>query len=233
MVQESAAIAIRHDVPLDLASLVGCAVTTGVGAVLNTAKVEAGASVLVLGCGGVGLSVVQGAVLARASTIVAVDLDADKRRLATVLGATHALDGADDDLANRLADLSAGRGFDYAFEAIGAPATTDVAIRHVGKGGTAVLVGQVPTGVTVPIDPLLISDQERVIRGSNYGSARPVVDFPRILDFYARGDINLDLMVTERIPLEEINEGFDAMRAHRGARTVVEFDRDLPWASTI
>jgi S-(hydroxymethyl)glutathione dehydrogenase/alcohol dehydrogenase len=227
MVQESAAIAIRRDVPLDLASLVGCAVTTGIGAVINTAKVEPGASVLVLGCGGVGLSVVQGAALARAATIVAVDLDPEKRQLATTLGATHALDGADANLPERLTDLSAGRGFDYAFEAIGAPTTTDVAIRSLGKGGTAVLVGQVPAGVTVPIDPLLISDQERVIRGSNYGSARPVIDFPRILDLYARGVINLDLMVTERIPLEEINSGFDAMRAHRGARTVVEFDHDL------
>lgn len=227
VVQESAAIAIRRDVPLDLASLVGCAVTTGIGAVLNTAKVEPGASVLVLGCGGVGLSVVQGAVLARAATVVAVDLDAEKLNLATALGATHTLDGAAADLPQRLTDLCRGRGFDYAFEAIGAPATTNLAIRSVGKGGTAVLVGQVPAGVTVSIDPLLISDQERVIRGSNYGSARPVVDFPRILDLYMRGDINLDLMVTERISLEEINAGFDAMRDRRGARTVVEFNEDL------
>jgi S-(hydroxymethyl)glutathione dehydrogenase/alcohol dehydrogenase len=223
MVQESAAIRIRRDVPFAQASLVGCAVTTGIGAVINTAKVEAGARVIVIGCGGVGLSVLQGARLAAAHPIVAVDREPEKLEAARRFGATHTINSAEVDLSAAVAEITNGRGFDYSFEAIGLPSTTEDAIASIGKGGTAVLVGQVATGQRISIDPLVISDQEKVIRGSNYGSARPAVDFPRILDLYKNGVIDLDSLITQRVDLKEINAGFDAMRMRSGIRTVIDF----------
>jgi S-(hydroxymethyl)glutathione dehydrogenase/alcohol dehydrogenase len=223
MVQESAAIRIRPDVPFAQASLVGCAVTTGIGAVINTAKVEAGASVIVIGCGGVGLNVLQGARLAAAHPIVAVDREPGKLEAARRFGATHTINPADVDLSDAVAEITDGRGFDYSFEAIGLPTTTEDAIASIGKGGTAVLVGQVATGQRISVDPLVISDQEKVIRGSNYGSARPAVDFPRILDLYTTGLIDLDSLITQTVGLAKINAGFDAMRNRSGIRTVVDF----------
>jgi S-(hydroxymethyl)glutathione dehydrogenase / alcohol dehydrogenase len=223
MVQQAAAIPVRRDVPFAEACLVGCAVTTGIGAVINTARVPAGASVVVIGCGGVGLNVLQGARLAGAYPIVAVDREPAKLDAAKRFGATHIIDTTDDSLAARAAELTAGRGFDYSFEAIGLPATTEEAIAAIGKGGTAVLVGQVAAGQRISIDPLTISDQEKVIRGSNYGSARPALDFPRMLDLNATGRIDLSALVTQVVPLAEINAGFDAMRAGQGIRTVIDF----------
>jgi S-(hydroxymethyl)glutathione dehydrogenase / alcohol dehydrogenase len=223
MVQEAAAIRIRSDVPLAEACLVGCAVTTGIGAVINTAKVQAGASVIVIGCGGVGLNVVQGARLAGAYPIVAVDREQAKLEAAVQFGATHTINTAQSDMSEAVPELSAGRGFDYSFEAIGLPQTTEHAIAAIGKGGTAVLVGQVAAGQRISIDPLVISDQEKVIRGSNYGSARPALDFPRMLDLYATGRIDLSGLITQRVPLAQINAGFDAMQSHGGIRTVVDY----------
>jgi S-(hydroxymethyl)glutathione dehydrogenase / alcohol dehydrogenase len=223
MVQENAAIRIRPDVPLAQASLVGCAVTTGIGAVINTAKVEAGASVMVIGCGGVGLNVLQGARLAAAHPIVAVDREPAKLEAARRFGATHTINSADANLSDAVAEITDGRGFDYGFEAIGLPDTTEDVIAGIGKGGTAVLVGQVATGQRISVDPLVISDQEKIIRGSNYGSARPTVDFARILDLYTAGLIDLDSLITETVDLRQINTGFDAMRSRSGIRTVVDF----------
>lgn len=223
MLQESAAIKIRPDVPLAQASLVGCAVTTGIGAVINTARVEPGASVIVIGCGGVGLNILQGARLAAAHPIVAVDREPAKLDAASRFGATHTVNSAEVDLCEAVADITGGRGFDYGFEAIGLPGTTEDAITSIGKGGTAVLVGQVATGQRIAVDPLIISDQEKVIRGSNYGSARPAVDFPRILDLYTTGLIDLDSLITQTVGLSQINAGFDAMRNRSSIRTVVDF----------
>ena len=222
MVQERAAIAVRRDVPLAQASLVGCAVTTGIGAVVNTAGVEPGAGVVVIGCGGVGLNVVQGARLAAAHPIVAVDPQASKQEAARRFGATHTLNASGAELAEAVAELTGGRGIDYSFEAVGTPGTTEDAIRCIGKGGTAVLVGQVAMGQTIRIDPLTVSDQEKVIRGCNYGSARPAIDFPRLLDLYMHGRIDLDSLITDRVGLPDINAGFEAMRSRSSIRTVVE-----------
>lgn len=223
IVQESAAIAVPFDAPLDLASIVGCAVATGIGSVLNTARVEPGSAIAVFGCGGVGLAIVQGAHLAHAAPIIAIDLGPEKLALARRLGATHTLRGDEPGLTQRLRKITGGRGLDYAFEAIGLAGTTETAIRSLGKGGTAVLVGQSAGGVSVAIDPLTISDEEQSIMGSNYGSCRPLIDFPRILDLHADGSIDLEPMVTRRIQLEDINTGFDDMRAHSGARTIIEY----------
>ena len=223
MVPASAAIKIRKDAPLAQAALVGCAVTTGIGAVVNTAQVEPGSTVLVVGCGGVGLNVVQGARLAGAKQIIVADVSDDKLELGQKFGATHTVNSRETDLLQQVNELTAGRGVDYAFEAIGLPFTIEACYTAVRRGGTAVVVGQVADGVTIEIDPFVMSDQEKRLIGSNYGSSRQSIDFPNIIDLYMEGLVDLDSMVTDRIALSEVNEAFAEMRKGRGIRSVIEY----------
>lgn len=223
MVPASAAIRIRKDAPLAQAALVGCAVTTGIGAVTNTAGVEPGSTVLVVGCGGVGLNVVQGARLAGAKQIIVADVSEDKLALGRTFGATHLVNSREVDLLETVRELTGGRGVDYAFEAIGLPFTIEACYEAVRRGGTAVVVGQVADGVKISIDPFVMSDQEKKLIGSNYGSSRQSIDFPKILDLYMEGRVDLDSMVTDRITLDQVNEAFDEMRQGRGIRSVIEY----------
>lgn len=223
MVPASAAIRIRKDAPLAQAALVGCAVTTGIGAVTNTAKVEPGSTVLVVGCGGVGLNVVQGARLAGAKQIIVADVSDEKLDLGRKFGATHTINSRSADLVSTVHELTGGRGVDYAFEAIGLPFTIEACYEAIRRGGTAVVVGQVADGVKITIDPFVMSDQEKKLIGSNYGSSRQSIDFPKIIDLYMEGKVDLDSMVTDRITLEEVNEAFAEMRQGRGIRTVIEY----------
>ena len=223
MVPASGAIPIRADAPLAQAALVGCAVTTGVGAVTNTAHVEAGSTVLVIGCGGVGLNIVQGARLVGASTIIAADTNDDKLSLARSFGATHTVDSKTSDLVTSVQDLTGGRGVEYAFEAIGLAKTIELAYESTARGGTTVVVGQVAEGVKISIDPFVMSDQEKRIIGSNYGSCRPSIDFPKIIDLYMNGRLKLDEMVTSRIPLSGVNDALEEMTKGKGIRTVIEY----------
>lgn len=224
MVPASAAIRIRKDAPLAQAALVGCAVTTGIGAVVNTAKLEPGSTVLVVGCGGVGLNVVQGARLAGARQIIVADVSAEKLELGRVFGATDLVNSREVDLVDTVRDLTGGRGVDYAFEAIGLPRTIEACYEAVRRGGTAVVVGQVADGVKIEIDPFVMSDQEKKLIGSNYGSCRQSIDFPRIIDLYMQGLVDLDSMVTNRIALHEVNDAFEQMRQGKGIRTVIEYN---------
>lgn len=223
MVPASAAIRIRKDAPLAQAALVGCAVTTGIGAVINTAKVEPGSTVLVVGCGGVGLNVVQGARLAGAKQIIVADVSEEKLELGRKFGATHAVNSRETDLVEAVRELTGGRGVDYAFEAIGLPFTIEACYEAIRRGGTAVVVGQVADGVKISIDPFVMSDQEKKLIGSNYGSSRQSIDFPKIIDLYMEGLVDLDSMVTGRIAVDQVNEAFDEMRKGRGIRTVIEY----------
>ena len=223
MVPESGAVPIRKDAPLAQAALVGCAVTTGVGAVVNTAKVEPGSIVLVIGCGGVGLNVIQGAKLAGAQRIIAADMSDEKLELGRAFGATDVVNSGDVGLVDAVQDLTAGRGVDYAFEAIGLPKTVEMAYEALARGGTAVVVGQVADGVKVSIDPFVLSDQEKTLKGSNYGSCRASIDFPRIIELYMAGRLELDAMVTSRIKLDEINSAFADMGRGKGIRSVIEY----------
>lgn len=223
MVPASAAIRIRKDAPLAQAALVGCAVTTGIGAVTNTAGVEPGSTVLVVGCGGVGLNVVQGARLAGAKQIIIADVSAEKLELGRRFGATHTVNSREVDLVTAVRELTDGRGVDYAFEAIGLPFTIEACYDAVRRGGTAVVVGQVADGVKISIDPFVMSDQEKKLIGSNYGSSRQSIDFPKIIDLYMEGKVDLDSMVTGRIKLDEVNEAFAQMRKGQGIRTVIEY----------
>lgn len=205
-----AAGAIRVDpaAPLEVVSLVGCGVATGVGAVRNTARVEPGSSVVVLGCGGVGLSVVQGARLAGAERIVAVDLRADKTALARRLGATDVVDASAVDTVEAVRDLLPD-GADYAFDAIGGRALTEQCVAVLGMGGAAVVVGIPPAGARATFDPGVLVAMEQRILGSNYGGIDPARDIPRLVDAYLAGDLLLDELVSRRRPLAEAAASLD------------------------
>jgi Zn-dependent alcohol dehydrogenase len=218
---EAATVKIRPDVPLDRAALIGCGVITGVGAVINAAQVDAGSSVAVFGAGGIGLNVVQGAALVGAERIIAVDTRASKLELARAFGATHTVDASRDDPVAVIAGLTAGRGADYAIEAIGLPQTVGQALACVRKGGTAVVVGLTSAEAMVGVNPLALVQQEKTLRGSLYGSARPRVDMPRLLDLYVAGKLKLDELITRRYPLAEANEAVGALRRGEVARAVL------------
>ena len=220
VVPASGAIRIRDDAPLDVVALVGCAVATGVGAVLNTAAVEPGAVVAVIGCGGVGLSVVQGARLARAGRIIAIDLRQEKTALARRLGATDRVDAGSADPVIAVREL-APDGVDYAFDAIGLTSTTSQAIAMLGLGGAAVLVGLPPGGATVSFEPLALAEADQRILGSNYGSVRPAADIPALVDRFMDGDLMLNELISARLPLESAATALDDLEAGRALRTLL------------
>jgi len=202
VVPESGAVKVREDAPLELAALVGCAVATGVGAVRNTARVPPGATVAVIGCGGVGLSCVQGARLAGAARIVAVDVVADKLAVARRLGATDAVHADGRPVVAALRALVP-EGLDYVFDAIGKIDTTEQAIAALGLGGSAVVVGLPPAGSQARFDPLALAEADQRILGCNYGSIVPQRDIPNLVDLVMSGDLDLESMVSARRPLAE------------------------------
>lgn len=216
-------VKIRPEIPLDRAALIGCGVTTGLGAALNTAKVEPGSTTAVIGCGGVGLSALQGCRIAGAGRIIAVDNMAWKLELAQSLGATDVVDATDGDAIMKVLELTGG-GVDYCFECIGLEVTVQQAIGMIKKGGTAVLVGVVPIGKLVPIHAAMITLQEKRIVGSMMGSNRFRIDMLRYIDFYLDGRLKLDEMISTRIPLDQVNDSFESMKKGEIARAVIVFD---------
>jgi Zn-dependent alcohol dehydrogenase len=223
VVQANGAIQVPADTPLEVACVIGCAVQTGVGAVLNTARVRPGDTVAVVGCGGVGLNVVQGARIAGAGAIIAVDREPHKLDLARELGATHGVNAAEGGVVERVQEIVGRTGVDHAFEAIGRPATIELAIQLVGRGGQAILIGMAPPEARPAFDALTLTMEERAIRGCWYGSCRQQVDFPLMVDLYREGKLNLDRLV-EPCTLDEINEAFAAMETGAVARKVIVYD---------
>ena len=222
LIHEHALVKIRNDMPLDRAALIGCAVTTGVGAVVNTADIEIGASVAVIGCGGVGLSAINGAAIAGAGKIIAIDVVESKLDLAKQFGATDTVNGSVHDPVEAVKELTSG-GVEYSFEALGKKQTTEQAFNMLRRSGVATIIGMVPEGEMVEIEAAeLIND--KCLRGSNMGSNRFRVDMPRYVDFYLRGQLKLDELISKRIALENINEGFEEMRRGEVARSVIVFD---------
>jgi S-(hydroxymethyl)glutathione dehydrogenase/alcohol dehydrogenase len=221
VVPEIALAKIRQDAPLDKVCLLGCGVTTGMGAVLNTAKVHAGASVAVFGLGGVGLSVVQGAVLAGAERIIVVDVNPAKFELARQLGATDCLQPArDEDVAATIVDMTDG-GVDFSFECIGDVEVMGSALHCVHKGwGQAIIVGVAGAGEEIHARPFLLVTG-RVWRGTAFGGARGRTQLPRYVDWYMNGRVKVDEFVTHTMPLEDINRAFDLMRQGESIRSVV------------
>jgi S-(hydroxymethyl)glutathione dehydrogenase / alcohol dehydrogenase len=223
VVPERGAIPIDASVPADRAAVVGCAVTTGVGAAVNTARVFPGESVAVIGCGGVGISIIQGCAAQAADPLIAVDTHADKLAAAARLGATHTVDASAREPVAAVRDICPD-GVDYAFEAIGLQSTIEHALSMLGNGGATVLVGMPPDGVSVKLDPNRVAGFEHRVLGCNYGSSNPAVDFPRILRLYQSGRLDLDAMITRRIGLEQINDAFAEMARGEGIRTVIIYD---------
>ena len=220
VVPQSGAIPVRKDMPLDKACLVGCSVMTGVGAVINTAKVTPGSSVVIIGCGGVGLNVIQGAVLAGANRIIAVDVLDNKLDYARQFGATDLINAREGDVVARVHDLTDG-GADYAFEAIGNSKTILQAYESTCLGGVTTVVGMAPEDDEVTINALSLPRSEKVIMGSWYGSARPWVDLPKMVDLYLSGRIKIDQMVSRTYPLDEINVAYDALAKGEVARSIL------------
>jgi S-(hydroxymethyl)glutathione dehydrogenase/alcohol dehydrogenase len=221
VVAAEAAIPIDPGTPPELAALIGCAVTTGVGAVVNTARVQSGESVVVVGAGGVGLSAIMAAASIGARFVIAVEREPAKRELAIKAGATHAV--SPERAAATVRRLTAD-GADHAFEAIGLTQTVELAVSLTRPGGTTTLVGMTPQQDRAAIDVYRFVEDGRRLLGSNYGSAVPARDFPRIAAAYAEGRLPLDLLVSERIGLDGLEGAFDAMRRREGARRVVVFD---------
>ena len=208
--------------PLDRAALIGCGVTTGVGAVFNTAKVEPGSTVAVIGCGGIGLNCIQGAAIAGAARVFALDRIPEKLALAQTFGATDVVDASDGTAVARVQEMTGG-GVHYAFEAIGLKATAEEAFAMLRRGGTATVIGMIPIGQSVEIPGFELLYEKR-LQGSNMGSNRFRVDMPRYIDLYMDGRLKLDELVSQRIALTEVNEGFEAMKAGSVARSVIVFD---------
>ena len=220
--QESGAIKVADDTPLDIACVIGCAVQTGVGAVLNTARVEPGDTVLVLGLGGVGIAIVQGARIAGASRIIVSDPVSERRDAAAHFGATDAIDPTVDDVVGTVHALT-GIGVDFAFEAVGRGALGEAAMWATRPGGTAVLVGAGPLGDSITIEPAVVfMATERRLVGSFLGSSNSPREIPRLLSLWRAGKLDLEGMISRTRPLAEVNEAFDDLRAARGLRTVLE-----------
>ncbi len=214
-------VSVRSDLPAEHLALIGCGVTTGVGAALNAARVEPGTTVAVFGCGGVGQAVVQGARIAGASRIVAVDLLDHKRRSAIELGATDAVDPAAGDPVVQISELTGGRGVDYAFEAIGRPDVINQAYSSARKGGTIVVIGMAPIDDTVTFSAVELMANDKHLTGCMYGSANVRRDFQRFVDLAESGRLDLDAMVTRRIRLDDVNDALGAVDRGDVIRSVI------------
>jgi len=222
LVHENAIVKIRRDMPLDLAALIGCGVITGYGAVVNTAKVSAGETVAVIGCGGVGMAGINGAAIAGAGRIIAIDTNPAKLQLATKLGATDIVDPANGDVVQQVKDLTGG-GVNHAFEMLGRKETAEQAFAMLAPGGAATIVGMVPFGQKIELHGYDFL-RERRIQGSNMGSNHFRIDMPRLIEFYMRGKLHLDDWISAKLKLSEINEGFANMKAGKTVRSVIVFD---------
>ena len=219
---ENGLVKIDEDFPLDRAALIGCGVTTGLGAALNTAKVEPGSSVAVFGAGGVGLAAIQGARIAGAAMIIAVDLNEFKLATARELGATHIVDASSHDPVEAIQELTGG-GADYSFEAIGLKRAAEQAYECIRPGGTATIIGMIPVGEKLEIEGRSFLTEKK-LQGCSMGSNRFRVDMPRYIELNRQGRLKLDEMITRRGRLEDVNEAFRAMKAGEVARSVLMFD---------
>jgi S-(hydroxymethyl)glutathione dehydrogenase / alcohol dehydrogenase len=221
LVHENSMVKIDPDIPLDRAALVGCGVMTGVGAVFNAAKVEPGATVAVIGCGGVGLSAVNGAALAGAERIIAIDTVASKLEVARELGATDTLNASNADPVKAVRDMTSG-GVHYSFEALGTKTTAEQAFGMLRPGGTATIIGMVPLGVKIELHGYDFL-RDRKLQGTSMGGNRFRVDMPRLLSLWRQGRLKLDHLISGRIKLDQINDGFAALKSGAPVRQLIDF----------
>lgn len=222
LIHENALVKIREEMPMDKAALIGCGVTTGLGAVFRTAKVEPGSTVAVIGCGGIGLSAIQGARIAGANKVIAVDRVKSKLELAQTLGANHVVDASDGNAVEQVREITDGHGVHYSFEAVGLKETAEQSFQMLRNGGQATVIGMIPVGTMVEVHGVDFL-YEKTLTGSNMGSNQFRTDMPRFVEMYLDGRLMLDEMVSKTIPLEQINEGFAEMKTGVVARSVIEF----------
>ena len=222
LIHQHACVAIRKDMPLDRAALIGCGVMTGVGAVIHTSNVRPGETVAVIGCGGVGLAAINGAAIAGAGRVIAIDLSPGKDNMARTFGATDFICAADTDPVKTVMEMTGG-GVHHSFEAIGLGKTAEQAFNMLRRGGTANVIGMIPIGQTVTLMGAAFLGEKR-IQGSLMGSNRFPVDMPRLVDFYMSGKLKLDDMISRRIKLEDVNDAFAEMKTGQIARSVITFD---------
>lgn len=222
VVPEDSLVKIRDDAPLDRVALIGCGVATGVGAVINTAKVTPGSSVVVIGAGGVGLNVVQGAVLAGAEAIIAVDIHGAKLEHALQFGATHLVNAATEDVVESVKDATRGEMADYAFEVIGSTDAINQALDTTKRGGTTVAVGVAPAGAELIIDPDFLH-LDRVLMGCTYGSCYPRADMPMLVDLYMARRLKLDELITATFRIDQINTAFEMLDQGEVARSIIRY----------
>ena len=224
VVAQEGAIAVPGDVPFEALATLGCAVVTGVGAVLNAARVEPGAKVVVVGAGGVGLNVVQGALLAGCEEVIAVDARSRPLELAREFGATHTVEASAENVAGQVRELTGGRGADYVFDTVGAPETLAQALGFARKGGAVVLTGLARTDVLaqIPIFPFVM--QEKRLIGSLYGSGQPARDIPRLVELHREGKLKLRELAARTYALEGVNEALAALASAEGARGIIRWE---------
>jgi len=221
LVHENTLVKIQQDIPFEQMALIGCGAMTGLGAAMNTAEIKPGSTVAVIGCGGVGLNAIQGAALAGALRIIAIDAVETKLSLATEFGATDVIDASGGNVVRKVRELTGG-GVDYAFEAIGKKETAEQSFDMLRAGGTATIIGMIPEGTKIELDgPSFL--REKRIQGSSMGSNHFRVDMPRYVDFYLQGRLKLDELVSRRLKLEDINDAFEYMKEGSVARSVITF----------
>ncbi|HUX65507.1 MAG TPA: zinc-binding dehydrogenase [archaeon] len=223
VVPESSAIKIRKDMPLDKAALIGCSVTTGFGAVTNAAQARPGESVVVVGCGGVGLNSIQGARVVGAYPIIAVDTSDAALEMAKKLGATHTVNAAKEDVVTAVRKI-APRGVQYSIAAVGSTKAMLDALYILGAGGTMVILGAPPSGAMLEIDPIFILDKERRMIGSKYGSSNPHIEFPKLIELYLAGKLDLDSLLTGHYSLDEADKAFEVLAKGGPGRGLITFN---------
>ena len=224
VVDQSQVVVIPKEIPLDSASLLACGVITGLGAVTNTAEVPAGASVVVIGNGGVGLNSIQGAALSGAHPVIAIDLNDSKLEAALDFGATHAINPKRDDAVEQVKALTNGRGAEFVFVAAGSGPAIDQGLQLIAPTGTFVMVGMPPVGVKTELELVDIAAAAQTIKGSKMGSARLQIDIPKLIDLYQSGRLKLDELITGRYTLDQINEAIDSSRRGEALRNVIVFE---------
>lgn len=225
VVPDISVVVIDQDYALNSAVVVGCGVLTGIGAVIHRAKIEPGSAVMVIGCGGIGMNIVQGAALAGARMIIAVDIHDLKLETAKQFGATHTINAKQADPVKTAMALTGGIGIDYSFDTSALPATIAQAVNALGKNGTAVLVGLASAAVQqIPISPLYLVLFQKTLMGTIYGDSQPRNDIPNLLAMYKAGKVKLDELVSRTYPLEQVNEAYADMIAGRIIRGVITFD---------
>ncbi|HEY4172959.1 MAG TPA: Zn-dependent alcohol dehydrogenase [Rhodopila sp.] len=222
VVHEHAIVKIGKDIPLDRAALVGCGVMTGVGAVFHAAKVEPGATVAVIGCGGIGLSAVNGAAIAGAERIIAIDTNSSKLEKAKEMGATHVINASNVDPVAAIKDMTDGKGVPYSFEAIGLKTTAEQSFAMLRPGGVATIIGMIPFGTKIELHGADFL-RDRKIQGTSMGGNRFRVDMPRLLELWRQGRLKLDTLVSGHIKLEQINEGFAQLKTGAPVRNLINF----------